>query len=501
VNEVPERQDALDAFAHAYLMPEPEPNGAQHQQERHARSIPTPSDEDVLREARRAKNAAKFASLYDDGDIASYDYDDSRADLALIGMLAFYTQDRDQLAQLFASSALMRQKWNRRDYRKRTIDRALSEQRETYDWSMARQSSSSSLPSPQGGSDDDNNAAVDRLEIEWFHELGEPKEREYIIEQIGPKGYPLVAFGPGGVAKSYAMLAAGIAIAGAQPGTDTWLGMRVLRHGHVLYLDFELDVEEQHRRVRDLCAGMGVVVPKKLAYLSGVGVSTDAAFAAARRFVSDHKAVAVIIDSVGLAMMGDMSSAKDVLAFFRRYIDPLRRLGATPFLVDHEGKLQAGEKHKDKTPIGSAYKSWSARSVLQFEFGEYVEEESRLDLRVRQKKANFAPQIKPFGVSFKFEAKQVSIKTRSLTDTEMMDEERVPVRERILAALLVESRTVPELAELTGSPEGTIYNNLAKLVRDKEVAHDGYRGRKKLYRLFSSSSPPPKGDEDDENQD
>jgi hypothetical protein len=251
-----------------------------------------------------------------------------------------------------------------------------------------------------------------------------------------------------------------------------------------------LDVEEQHRRVRDLCAGMDIVVPKKLAYLSGVGVSTDAAFAAARRFVSNHGGVAVIIDSVGLAMMGDMGSARDVLAFFRRYIDPLRRLGATPFLVDHEGKLQAGEKHKDKAPIGSAYKSWSARSVLQFEFEEYVEKESRLDLRVRQTKANFAPKIKSFGVSFTFEAEQVSIETRTLTNTEMMDEERVPVRERILAALLVDSRTVPELVELTGAAEGTVYNNLAKLVHAEEVVHDSQRGRKKLYRLFSSSQPP-----------
>jgi len=71
-------------------------------------------------------------------------------------------------------------------------------------------------------------------------------------------------------------------------------------------------------------------------------------------------------------------------------------------------------------------------------------EGEQLDLRVRQTKANFAPKIKPFGVSFTFEA-------RTLTDIEMMEEERVPVREVILAALLVESRTVPELVGLTGA--------------------------------------------------
>ena len=82
----------------------------------------------------------------------------------------------------------------------------------------------------------------------------------------------------------------------------------------------------------------------------------------------------------------------------------------------------------------------------------YVEKESELDLRVRQTKANFAPKIKPFGLSFAFGAKQVSIETGTHTDTGMMDEERVPVREIILAALLVESRTVPVLVGLTGAP-------------------------------------------------
>jgi hypothetical protein len=240
----------------------------------------------------------------------------------VVGILTFYTQDEAQLERIFSSSALgRREKWRRRDdYRKRTIRKALSE-------------------------------------------AGEPKEREYLIEKIGVKGYPIVAFGAGGVAKSFAMLSAGIAVAS---GVEEWLGLRVLEHGYVLYLDFELDVEEQHRRVRDLCAGMGIMIPKKLAYLSGVGISPDKAFEKALQFVKDYEAKAVIIDSMGLAMQGDMEKGKEVLAFHGRYVNPLRRAGATPFIVDHEGKLQAGEKHKDKTPFGSAYKAWASRSVLQF---------------------------------------------------------------------------------------------------------------------------------------
>jgi hypothetical protein len=322
--------------------------------------------------------------------------------------------------------------------------------------------------------------------IKWFHKLGEPKPRKFVIGRVGPKGYPLVAFGAGGVAKSYIMLAGGIVIASASPGAERWLRWPIIEHGYVLYTDFELEVEEQHRRVCALCAGMGLPVPKRLAYLSGVGISTEETFRRANAFVKRHSAVATVVDSVGLTLPGDMERGKDVLAFFRRYIDPLRRLGTTPLLVDHEGKLQSGEKHKDKSPIGSAYKAWSARSVLQFEVEEYREKDSTLDLPVSQTKANFGPQEKPFGVSVAFEDGRVKLTTKDLSDAEMMDEDRVPVRERMLAALAIEASTVPMLAHVTGAAEGTIYNRLAAMIEAGEVVHDGYIGRKKLYRLAGS---------------
>lgn len=57
----------------------------------------------------------------------------SVADLALVQMLAFWTQDHDQLDRLFRRSALNREKWeSRADYRERTITAALSHLRETY---------------------------------------------------------------------------------------------------------------------------------------------------------------------------------------------------------------------------------------------------------------------------------------------------------------------------------------------------------------------------------
>ena len=100
---------------------------------------PGPTDEEVLEKCRAAENAAKFSDLFDAGDVHAYHGgDDSVADLALLGMLAFWTQDVAQLERLFSGSALgQREKWRRRaDYRKRTIKRALPDPGdEVYDWS------------------------------------------------------------------------------------------------------------------------------------------------------------------------------------------------------------------------------------------------------------------------------------------------------------------------------------------------------------------------------
>jgi hypothetical protein len=270
----------------------------------------------------------------------------------------------------------------------------------------------------------------------------------------------------------------------------------VLEHGQVLFLDFELDVEEQHRRVRDLCAGMGIPIPKKLAYLSGVGIDPEKAFEKALRFVKDYEAKAVIIDSMGLAMQGDMEKGKEVLAFHSRYINPLRRAGATPFIVDHEGKLQTGEKHKDKSPFGSAYKAWASRSVLQFVFEEYREETKELDIRVRQTKTNFGPKIDPIGVRFTFEEKKVSTGGYTLPDEELLEEESKPVKERILIALRLEAATNKQLQQITGASEGTIRNKLSELRTEGLITDDGKRPV--TYTLVSSSPEHPRSSDSDD---
>ena len=473
-------QDLIDWLAAKIQGPDPktaQTNG-------HTRTAPgSPTDEMVIEKCRAAKDAARFSELFDHGDTSANDNNASSADYALLGILKFWTQDPDQLDRIMRLSALRRPKWDEgragRTWLRYSIDNTLRTVDKTYDWGSQRgRTLVSSLSSPYIRGDD-NDTSEDDLEIVWFSELGEPKEREYLIEAVGVKPYPIIVFGAGGVAKSFGVLSAGVAIASAS-GVEDWLGLRVLEHGHVLYLDFELDTSEQHRRVRDVCAGLGVPIPKRLAYLSGLGVPTPKAFKKAQDFVGHYSAKAIIIDSLGLALEGDMERGRDVLAFYRTYIDPLRRAGTVPFIVDHEGKLQAGEKHKNKSPIGSAYKAWAARNVLQFELDEYDKENSALDIRVRQTKTNFTP-VEPFGVRFTFEEKKVSIETRALLDTELIEEERIPMKERIVGALRNGPATNAELQKLTGAGDGTVRNKLSELMQEGTVIADD--GRPKTYRL------------------
>ncbi|BBL79307.1 hypothetical protein RxyAA322_11610 [Rubrobacter xylanophilus] len=82
------------------------------------------SDAEVLRRAFSARSGERFARLWA-GDRSGYP-SDSEADLALCSMLAFWVgPDEDRIASLFARSGLMREKWNREDYRRRTMARAL----------------------------------------------------------------------------------------------------------------------------------------------------------------------------------------------------------------------------------------------------------------------------------------------------------------------------------------------------------------------------------------
>jgi hypothetical protein len=140
-------QDAVDALyqklrdqqATAKMRAEPSANG----------TGPSPSADDnlILEKALGAKNGAKVAALWS-GDISGYP-SHSEADLALCRELSFFTQDPEQLDRLFRQSGLMREKWERADYRLSTIDLAIKSTAEH--WRGVSTESSNGQPDQEEG--------------------------------------------------------------------------------------------------------------------------------------------------------------------------------------------------------------------------------------------------------------------------------------------------------------------------------------------------------------
>ncbi|QJD54417.1 DNA primase/helicase [Sphingomonas phage Eidolon] len=82
------------------------------------------SDEEVLKAARGASNGVKFGDLWD-GDWQKYYQSQSEADFAVVDILAFYTQNREQLNRMFRSCALgQRDKAQRDDYMEYMVNKS-----------------------------------------------------------------------------------------------------------------------------------------------------------------------------------------------------------------------------------------------------------------------------------------------------------------------------------------------------------------------------------------
>lgn len=66
----------------------------------------TATDDEIIAMARRAENGAKFSALYDGDWSPLYNGDQSRADFALVDIIAFYSKNQAQITRLFLNSQL-----------------------------------------------------------------------------------------------------------------------------------------------------------------------------------------------------------------------------------------------------------------------------------------------------------------------------------------------------------------------------------------------------------
>lgn len=345
-------------------------------------------------------------------------------------------------------------------------------------WEPTR-SPSSQLPNPYRDGTEGR-----RPELLRFVDMPQPGPRHYLLGGLVPEAHFSLLYGDGGVAKSTLALTLGLAVASEE---GQWLE-REVENGPVLYLDFELDAEEQARRVRKLCLGNGLASPPdRLFYLSALGYKAQEAFGAAQAGCAEHGVRLLILDSLGPALQGDAEASKDVIGFFQRVAEPFREMGVAILIIDHQSKLQVGQSYQSKGAFGSVFKSNLARSVLQVEGTRRGE--GMLRVTVRQKKHNFGPLADPFGVELSFAEERVSLKSVELDAAELAGEGTLNAADRIALALEDGPAFPSELAEATGINAKTVSNTLTRLRRQGTVVSTGNKeGRAEQVRLVAPMS-------------
>ncbi len=325
-----------------------------------------------------------------------------------------------------------------------------------------------------------------------FNEIPDPGERRYLVEGLMPEGYPTLLHGDGGVAKSMVALSLGLAVA---RGGGEWLGHKVWDGGPVLYLDFELDAPEQRRRALRVARGVGMVdAPDAFRYMSTLGYAAQESFEAALRECEEHGVKLLILDSLGPALQGDATAARDVIGFVQRVMEPFRAAGVTVLIVDHQSRVTAGQEYQQKDAFGSVYKRNLTRSVVQVE--PLTHQDGALTVRLRHKKHNFGPLAKAFAADLTFAHDSVTVRSRELGSADLATENTLNATDRVKFALEGGPMFPNEVAETTGLALKTVKNALSKLRENGTATNTGETNNVGAKQVSLVSLPLGDGDRD-----
>lgn len=312
------------------------------------------------------------------------------------------------------------------------------------------------------------NAERKTLEFIRLCEVPDPGPPQYVLEPLFLKDTLNWIYAEGGSLKSYLAMYFGIAMA---HGLDV-LDMPTMC-GDVLYIDGELSAELQSHRYHQILAGLGLTANQRFHYIE-LGTDLVSSLPAIRAYIEVNNIMAVFVDSYGMAVRGNPNDPEVVNAVCNH----LKSLHVTVVVIDHQGKMQQGQRLADKTSYGSVYKFNNARSVWQFvksdDGPDYV------TLMLNHRKSNFSRLHDPIGLRCSF----TNGFTVEKTDVDTSFTEGLTSKQAVLAALKeLGEATADELSEDTGLAAGTVRNQLAKLKAAETVAIVRKDGKKPVYTL------------------
>jgi hypothetical protein len=142
-------------------------------------------------------------------------------------------------------------------------------------------------------------------------------------------------------------------------------------------------------------------------------------------------------------------------------------------IIDHQGKLQAGESYQQKTSFGSVYKELLVRSVIQVEARDRNREAGTVTITLQPKKASFGALRNPFAARLTFKEEKITAEAVELDETELATEGTLNADDRVKLALRSGPAYSDELANRTELALGTVQNSITRLKKRGGVEPTG----------------------------
>jgi len=438
--------------------------------------------QEIIAKAKTSKNGDKFSRLFA-GDVTDFKGDHSRADSSLCEILAFWT-DGNEIAidQALRKSGLYRPKWERLDYRTRTIRHAI----EHLNKSKLKNDFHATTPKTEG---------TEALPLPLIHiSKIEPKSIEFLIEDILPLNAVGFISGQPGICKTWLAWDIGLSVA---TGSIAFGSFRS-RAGKVIAFNAEDDpASNTRRRLAGLAHSKGLSLQEADFHLIDVfSLALDDAKIQEQieQTVTEHKPDLIILDpfrNLHSQDENDSTKISPILNFLRSLN---RRHHCSILLVCHDKKpsKQNGARRASQTRGSNALEGWRDTAMYLDEI-DSIEKIVEVTFYHRG-----APAPKPIRLrlSVDFEPDNKTIRSASLIKTDFQEsvaKEELEFENKIKAMLLdFGPLTRKEIVQRLGKQKKRVEDGISDLLLSGELMEIAPRPGAKA-KLIKFQFPEPQG--------
>lgn len=313
---------------------------------------------------------------------------------------------------------------------------------------------------------------------------GEPLlDAPFLVRPISPEGQPTIFFADGESSKGWIALAMCLAL---RLGGEVIPGFVPTRQCNCIYLDWETDAASNRRRLAYICRGIGLHARPEIYYRRLHRPLADE-LTSVRELIRKTHAEFLVVDSIGLAAAGDIKESDPAM----RFMAAVRHLDITSLLLGHVSKATAAQTGSTAgRVIGSTFYQLLARSAWELKADADMQP---IVVGFYHRKSNLGPRQPSFALRLTFEdAPNYRLRfERCSLEASPVVADKLPLPQRMMAALRRGSRSTSELAEELNVSQAQVRTaarrlegvSPAKVVQLTSRAGKGGKGRESVWGL------------------